>query len=119
MARSKYRNGPENEFVQMMRRWGHEPYKRGWPDFWWVKDGRLMCAEVKPHGNRQLKREQRRAMDALTACGVRCFFWSPDEGFREHGTRRDEVVNETPWWRRVMAGYLVRFVRNARACVFN
>jgi hypothetical protein len=72
-------NVPERKFEELAERLGLTFTKRGWPDFMcFTKDGEMIAVEVKPRmtkksGTRLLKREQAKAMEALTACGIRCF----------------------------------------------
>lgn len=57
--------------------------KRGWPDFFCVKDGAICAVEVKPKKTSKLKQNQIAIMGELSAKGIRCFMWSPDGGFEE------------------------------------
>lgn len=58
--------------------------KRGWPDFFCVNDrGEVCMVEVKPSGVQRLKKEQAVVMKFLREHGIRCYKWTPDDGFTD------------------------------------
>lgn len=74
-------NPAERAFFEAARAKGWEVCKRGWPDFFCVRDGEIALVEVKPYEDRALKREQEIVLRALAAYGVPCYRWSPGAGF--------------------------------------
>jgi hypothetical protein len=71
-------NSTERSFAKLAIENGWEITKRGWPDFFCVKDGEIICVEVKPiskdTGNLvPIKESQAAVMNALTDAGIRCF----------------------------------------------
>ena len=83
------KNKAEAECFNLLESKGWTVTKRGWPDFFCVKDGQVCAVEVKPHKKSNLKRHQIAIMGELSAKGIRCFLWSPDGGFEEvHGMRK-------------------------------
>lgn len=82
-------NGPEKAFFDAAKAAGWEVTKRGWPDFFCVKEGgRIALVEVKASFADDLKTEQREVMEALARYGVPCFVWSPDCGDPHRGFSR-------------------------------
>lgn len=82
MGRPNYRNQAEEAFRVVAEREGFEITKRGWPDFFCKRDGRVICVEVKPHTQRKPKVEQREILEFLTAHGIECYLWTPDGGLQ-------------------------------------
>lgn len=74
-------NEAEGMFWEKARENEWKPTKRGWPDFWMVKDGRFCVVEVKRAENHSLKTEQNKCMKLLAQFGVPCYRWDPDDGF--------------------------------------
>lgn len=75
------KNAAERAFFEAARAKGWEVCKRGWPDFFCVRNGEIALVEVKPYYYTDLKHEQSAVMKAMAAYGVPCFIWSPDAGF--------------------------------------
>lgn len=75
------KNIAEGQFYDLAVEKGWDITNRGWPDFFLEKDGQLICVEVKPSQNSNLRSPQRRIMSALSAYGIPCYMWSPDGGF--------------------------------------
>jgi hypothetical protein len=71
----------EQRFAALAAEAGWTISKRGWPDFFMWKDGKLACVEVK--GDLEgLRANQKAVLEALAAYGVPCFTWRPLEGFK-------------------------------------
>lgn len=77
------KNQAEAACFDLMEADGWKVTKRGWPDFFCVRDGEFCAVEVKPSKASTLKRNQLAVMGMLSAKGVKCFMWSPDGGFEE------------------------------------
>jgi hypothetical protein len=75
------KNAAEGAFWDRATSEGWAVSRRGWPDFFLERGGRIALVEVKPHRGRRLKTEQRRVLLALAAYGVPCYQWCPDGGF--------------------------------------
>jgi hypothetical protein len=76
-------NAAERAFYEAARARGWEVSKRGWPDFFCIREGgEVALVEVKPHADRGLKTEQSAVLRALARYGVPCYRWSPDGGFQ-------------------------------------
>jgi hypothetical protein len=79
---AKTSNNPvEQEFALRATNKGWTVSKRGWPDFFMWKDGKLACVEVKRDLS-PLRANQKAVLEALASYGVPCFTWRPLEGFR-------------------------------------
>jgi|GEM_PF-4949611 len=80
------KNSAEAKLYDEMAGAGWEITKRGWPDFFCIreKDGQteVCVVEVKPHSGAGLKNSQAVVMQTLAAYGVPCFMYSPDGGLR-------------------------------------
>jgi len=71
----------EQRFAVLASEAGWTISKRGWPDFFMWKDGKLACVEVK--GDLEpLRANQKAVLEGLAAYGVPCFTWRPLEGFK-------------------------------------
>ena len=71
----------ERLFAAKSREAGWRISKRGWPDFFMWRNGKLACVEVK--GDLEsLRPNQKAVLEALAAYGVPCFTWRPLEGFK-------------------------------------
>ena len=82
----KPKNRAEGECFDLLRKNGWTPTKRGWPDFFCLKDGKVCAIEVKPHKGSLLKQNQIAVMGILSSFGIPCYLWSPDGGFEAvHG----------------------------------
>lgn len=79
----KPKNPTEAQLYDALEADGWTIAKSGYPDFFCVKDGMIMCVEVKPKSTHGLKTNQRKIMEYLSNCGVPCFKWTPDGGFEE------------------------------------
>lgn len=77
-----YKNPSEKAFAEMLRDDGWNVVKRGWPDFFCTRMGRVMVVEVKPE-NRHLKHHQKIIMNWLASLGVDVYEWKPIAGFRK------------------------------------
>jgi protein gp37 len=80
-AKRRPRNEAEGIFWDESLETGWELTKRGWPDFFCLRDGEMRVVEIKPSGDQDLKAAQLIVMQALTAYGVPCYRWDPDMGF--------------------------------------
>lgn len=74
-------NAAESMAWDALRESGWEVTRRGWPDFFCWKAGKIVLIEVKPKHGRRLKFRQRQVLEALSAFGVPCYVWTPDGGF--------------------------------------
>ena len=79
----KPKNKAEAMCFEQMQRDGWTLTKRGWPDFFCVRDGEFCCVEVKPHEWSALKNNQMEIMKHLASCGVKCYKWTPESGLQE------------------------------------
>lgn len=77
------KNKAELAFCTEMLNKGWFLSRRGWPDYFCIKDGRPCLVEVKPKHGYRLKRDQAMIMRELAAYGVECYKWSPDGGFEK------------------------------------
>jgi hypothetical protein len=75
-----YRNYAEQLFFLTAKEHGWEVTKRGYPDFICYRQDKdfLILVEVKRSKNHRLKLSQDRFMRFLSAHGIRCYKWSPD-----------------------------------------
>lgn len=89
-------NTYEAEFFDQAAAKGWRLTKRGWPDFFLERDGKIVCVEVKPSSSRELKGDQRRVCQALATAGIPIFVWSPDGGLQRVavGVRGLEVEDD-------------------------
>jgi len=76
------KNPAELELYQLMTEQSWDVVRRGWPDFACFRGEELILVEVKPKRSHLLKRSQYRLMSALTQRGIKCYQWTPDEGFK-------------------------------------
>lgn len=103
-------NKAEAEFFQVATEHGWEVSKRGWPDFFCVRDGKVMVVEVKPTADHQLKESQRGVMEALAGAGIECYVWRPELGFERvepadaAGTFKEGVVEESQTQQQLLEG---------------
>jgi len=74
------KNAAESACYDALTADGWKLTKRGWPDFFCVKDGRVAAVEVKPHKRSPLKRNQAVVMGLLSRAGIDCYKWTPDGG---------------------------------------
>lgn len=82
------KNKAEGECFNLLRSKGWTVTKRGWPDFFCVKDGAICAVEVKPRKTSNLRKHQIAVMGELSARGIRCYLWSPEGGFEEVNGKR-------------------------------
>lgn len=71
----------EKLFTEIMLKEGWDVTNRGSPDFFCWKANRFICVEIKPKRGRRLKAAQRRVLSSLTARGIECYKWNPQDGF--------------------------------------
>jgi len=74
------KNVAEGKLFDLMTGAGWEVTKRGWPDFFCIRDGQVCVVECKPYENSALKATQRIVMRALAAHGIPCFRYDPSSG---------------------------------------
>lgn len=84
------KNPAEGKFFEEANAKGWTVSKRGWPDFFCVKDGNIILVEVKKHRGRNLKRSQLTVLRSLARYGVPCYRWSPDIGFEPISPYRND-----------------------------
>ena len=77
----KPKNIAEGQCYDLLESKGWTPTKKGWPDFFCVKDDKICIIEVKPTSSQKLKKSQRLVMRLLSKYGVPCYKWTPDGGF--------------------------------------
>lgn len=88
MAKTKApKNEAENACFMDLSALGWTATKRGWPDFFCVRNGEIMAVEVKPRKGHPLKANQAVIMGLLADHGIPCYLWTPDGGLeRMNGT---------------------------------
>ena len=88
MAKTKApKNEAENACLMELSALGWTATKRGWPDFFCVRNGEIMAVEVKPRKGHPLKANQAVIMGLLADHGIPCYIWTPDGGLeRMNGT---------------------------------
>jgi hypothetical protein len=69
---------------------GYDPERRGYPDFWFVRNNRLFYIHVKPEGRTKIRVKQQQFLERAAAAGALCYRWDPAWGFRPVG-------HETPF----------------------
>lgn len=57
--------------------------KSGYPDFFCVKDEKVVLIEVKPKSTHGLKTNQQRILELLSTYSVPCYKWTPDGKFEK------------------------------------
>jgi hypothetical protein len=62
---------------------GGLPTRRGYPDLWFVRDGKLCFVEVKTLPGQALRPQQQRFLELAQAAGIPCFIYTPGNGFQE------------------------------------
>lgn len=78
------RSGPnpaEAAFAAAANAAGWSVGKRGWPDFWMVRNGRICVCEVKRSGNIALRDSQLAILKFFAASGIEAYRWDPETGF--------------------------------------
>lgn len=71
----------EFAFGQSAANQGWSVTKRGWPDYLCWKGDEVIFVEVKPDGG-VLSQYQVLVMEKLSSLGLKCYKWTPSEGFR-------------------------------------
>jgi hypothetical protein len=79
----KPKNSAEADCFDEMRSDGWTVTKRGWPDFFCMRNGELCVVEVKPRGSTPMKKNQSIIMEKLKEHGIQCFRYDPDDGLTE------------------------------------
>lgn len=79
----KPQNPAEAQLYDYISGKGWTVVRKGYPDFFCVKDNKIMCVEVKPRAADPLKTNQLKILQLLAAYGVPCYKWSPDGGFEK------------------------------------
>ena len=79
----KPKNTAEGQLYDFISGKGWTVVRSGYPDFFCVKDNKIICVEVKPRATDPLKTNQLKVMQMLAAYGVPCYKWSPDGGFEK------------------------------------
>ena len=87
----KPKNNAEAMCYDVLESYGWKPTKRGWPDFFCVRNGEICAVEVKPRKSDRLKRDQLTIMGLLSQQGIKCYMWSPDGGFEKVHTKIGQV----------------------------
>ena len=83
ISNRKPKNSAEAACFDILEKHGWKPTKRGWPDYFCVRNNEICMVEVKPHKRNRLRRNQLALMGLLAERGIKCFMWSPDGGFEE------------------------------------
>lgn len=83
LAHRKPKNSAEAMCYDTMTEQGWTVTKRGWPDFFCMKDGEICVVEVKPRATTPIKPNQKVIMDKLKEHGIACFRWDPENGLTE------------------------------------
>lgn len=84
MAKTKApKNEAENACFMELSALGWTATKRGWPDFFCVRNGEIMAVEVKPRKGHPLKANQAVIMGLLSDHGIPCYLWTPDGGLEQ------------------------------------
>lgn len=74
-----YKNKAEQQCAEELRSLGWQVTKRGWPDFFCIKDGEIACVEVKPRPTCRMTTTQTLIMDKLKSHGIPCYLWMPSD----------------------------------------
>ena len=75
------KNEAERRCYLKLQKEGWVISKRGWPDFFCMRDGKIIVVEVKRSNQKYLRAHQYEVMQALSGFGVECFLWTPANGF--------------------------------------
>lgn len=80
-ARGWVKNVAETAAAQAFQHLGISYVRRGYPDFTIIKDDRIVgFIEVKPHGQKALRRDQIRFAAFCEQYGIPFMKWTPDDG---------------------------------------
>lgn len=74
------KNPAEQNCYEELTKQGWFVTKRGFPDFFCIKDSNIALVEVKPSKHYHLKLEQCLVSASLARLGVKCFKWTPETG---------------------------------------
>ena len=90
-TKRSYKNPAEAQFHKAAVDAGYTVTKRGWPDFFCIRDSKICLVEVKPDSKitrkpQGLKRDQELVLRHLASFGVPCYRWTPITGFTKVGT---------------------------------
>lgn len=75
------KNEAQGRFFDLAINKGWSVTTRGWPTFFAEKDGEMIGVEVVSSAGRKLRTDKQAVVRALQAAGIKCFLWSPEEGF--------------------------------------
>ena len=75
------KNDAERAFQLAADAAGWTVRKKGYPDFFCMRDGKIALVEVKPTARCRPSKHQRVVMKALSKLGVPCYLWTPESGF--------------------------------------
>ena len=73
----------EKNFKESAEQKGWTVLQHGWPDYLIIKDDKIAFVEVKD-GRDKLRDNQRKILDVLTTAGLKCFVWTPANGFQKY-----------------------------------
>lgn len=104
-SRLRIASATEAEFCRAALKAGWTVQKRGWPDFLLTRNGDLCAVEVKRNGQGP-KRDQEIVMAALESKSIKCYIWTPRDGFQRwkcdqadqtaHGKVENERGSQSP-----------------------
>jgi hypothetical protein len=75
-------NPAEAAFFEELTADGWEVFKRGWPDFICVRNGKVLLVEVKPTPVEGLRHDQVFILQLLADAGLNVAVWNPKTGYR-------------------------------------
>jgi hypothetical protein len=75
------KNQAQAQFFDLAISKGWSVTTRGWPTFFGQRNGEAIAVEVVSSSGRKLRSDKEAVIRALMAAGVKCFLWSPEEGF--------------------------------------
>lgn len=107
----RWGNAAEDQCFRLLIANGFEPSRLGFPDFWFIRDGKLFFIEVKRTVRTPLKGSQREFHEAAAKHGILTYRWDPYNGFSPIGhTQPIGILNFVPTiqqeaveWRRCRA----------------
>ena len=77
----KPKNQAEGQLYDLMNQDGWFVEKKGFPDFACYRNDEFILVEVKPKRGHRLKKAQYRLMTTLAKAGIKCYRWTPEDGF--------------------------------------
>ena len=80
MPSGKPKNEAEGLCFDKLTEGGWDVSKKGWPDFFCMRDGEIIAVEVKRHRGQRLKKPQVRVLRALVEHGIPCYRFDGDSG---------------------------------------